>query len=188
MHTTTQHNMHTHTHKNTQTNRGTLPWFHSPITSHNLPADLLDLLPQWRCDQIYSGHSNSKTLLLEGQKRETWEKVSHTEVSMTHSVKVLKYSTCMRRKIHQYTLPLLSSPQKSTGNKSQLNSKQSSNGPSPVNLLTIGGYFKCYMYCVMVLGYSWRKKDRKKKRKKKERKLHVEQFRLSIISGLPLSK
>ena len=36
--------------------------------------------------------------------------------------------------------------------KSQLRSKQSSNGPSPYNFMTIGGCFECYTYCNMALG------------------------------------
>ena len=48
----------------------------------------------------------------------------------------------------------------------------SSNGPSPWNFLTVSGYFECYMYRVMVLG--WLKKE-------------DEQFWLvSTVSGLPL--
>ena len=39
----------------------------------------------------------------------------------------------------QYTLPPQSSPQESASSKSQLHSKQSSNGPSPENFVTIGG-------------------------------------------------
>ena len=76
MHTTTQHaHMHTHKKPDKQRKTDTLPWFNSPITFHNLPAEFL---PQWRCDQIYSGYSNSKTLLLEGQKkRDMRESKSH---------------------------------------------------------------------------------------------------------------
>ena len=42
--------------------------------------------------------------------------------------------------------------QKSAGSRSQLRSKESSNGPSPENFSTIGGYFECYTYHVMVPG------------------------------------
>ena len=53
-----------------------------------------------------------------------------------------------------------SSQQKSAGGKSQLLSKQSSNGPSPVNFPVIDGYFKCYTYYVMALG--WLKKEERR--------------------------
>ena len=40
--------------------------------------------------------------------------------------------------------------------------KQSSNGPSPRNFLTVSGYFeRIHTYCIMVLG--WKKKKKKKK-------------------------
>ena len=46
--------------------------------------------------------------------------------------------------------------------KSRLCSKQNSNGPSPENLMTIGGCFECYMYRVTVLG--WLEKEKRKKK------------------------
>ena len=63
----------------------------------------------------------------------------------------------------QYTVPSQSSLQKGTGGKSQLCSKQSSTGSFPKNFLTISGYFECYMYRVMALG--WLKKEKKEKKK-----------------------
>ena len=54
---------------------------------------------------------------------------------------------------------------KSTGDKSQLCSKQNSNESSPGDFLTIGGYFKCYMYWITALG--WLKKEEGKKGRKK---------------------
>ena len=49
-----------------------------------------------------------------------------------------------------------SSPQRSAGGNSQLHSKRSSNGPSPENFLTIGGYFERNTYRVTAL--RWLKK------------------------------
>ena len=69
---------------------------------------------------------------------------------------------------NQYTLPSQYYPQKSISSKSQLRSKQSSNGPSPENFETIGGCFECYMYRVMVLGWL-RKKEEGKERKEEGR-------------------
>ena len=81
----------------------------------------------------------------------------------------------------QYTLHAPSVfPQESTGSKSQLHSKQSSNGPSPEHFMILGGYFECYMYHIMALG--WLKKQEAEERKKEE----DEQFWLSTVSGLPL--
>ena len=77
----------------------------------------------------------------------------------------------------QYTLSSQSSLQKGTGGKSQLCSKQSSNGPFTENFLTIGGNLERYMYRVTVLG--WLKKEEERK---KEDKL----FWLLTFSGLPL--
>ena len=77
----------------------------------------------------------------------------------------------------QYTLPSQSSLQKGTGGKSQLCSKQSSNGPFTENFLTIGGNLERYMYRVTALG--WLKKEEERK---KEDKL----FWLLTFSGLPL--
>ena len=53
--------------------------------------------------------------------------------------------------------PLSLPCKKSASGKSQLRWKQSSNGPSPKNFMTIGGCFKCYMYRVMAL--DWLKKE-----------------------------
>ena len=50
--------------------------------------------------------------------------------------------------------------QKSSGSKSQLHSKQSSNGPSPDNFMTIGGCFECYTYCNTALGWLKKKKEK----------------------------
>ena len=75
------------------------------------------------------------------------------------------------------TLYPLSLPhKKSAGGKSQLHSKQSSNGPSPENFLTIGGCFECYTYRVMTQG--WLRKE--------ERKKMNNSAWLSNVSGLPL--
>ena len=70
-----------------------------------------------------------------------------------------------------------SSSQKSAGGKSWLRSKQSSNGPSQGNFLTVGGYFERYTYRITVLG--WLKKEERKKEED-------EQFWRSTVSGLPL--
>ena len=65
-----------------------------------------------------------------------------------------------RRGLASNNQPPQSSPQKSAGGKLQLCSKWSSNGPSPENFLTIGGYFEHNTYRVMVL--RWLKKERRK--------------------------
>ena len=84
--------------------------------------------------------------------------------------------------------PSQSSPQKCAGGKSQLHSKRSLNEPSPEKFQSIGGFFECYTYRVMALGWQLKKEEeeRKKEGKKERRKEFKEQFWLSTVSGLSL--
>ena len=68
------------------------------------------------------------------------------------------HALAVRARVHwrmasnsQYALPPQSSPQESARDKSQLCSKQSSNGPSPENFVTIGGYFD-YLWLFVTIG------------------------------------
>ena len=69
----------------------------------------------------------------------------------------------------QYTLPTQSYPQKVQAVMLKVKLKWT---PPQKNFLAIGGYFKCYTYCVAVLEKEGRKKE-------------DEQFWLSNVSGLP---
>ena len=53
--------------------------------------------------------------------------------------------------------------------KSQLRSKRSLNEPSPEKFLSIGGFFECYTYWVMALGWLKKEEEERKKEGKKER-------------------
>ena len=71
-------------------------------------------------------------------------------IRLMHHPRMCALTNGVQHPVH--SAPSWSSPQKSQGSKSQLCSKQNSNGPSLENFLIIGGFFESYMYCVTVLG------------------------------------
>ena len=79
-----------------------------------------------------------------------------------HMQQMCHPSTCMCTDKWRPTVstlcPLSLPHKKRAGGKSQLSTKQSSNGLFTENFLTIGGYFECYMYHVTALGCKQRRK------------------------------
>ena len=74
----------------------------------------------------------------------------------------------------QYTLPPQSSLRESTGSKSQLRSKQSSNEPPPENFVAIGGCFEH----VLCYALGWLKKEREKMNNSDFRPFQVYHFKI----------
>ena len=92
-------------------------------------------------------------------------------VLLTHLQLMGNSSTCTDKwRPIASTLCPLSVPHKNAGGMSQLCLKQTSNGSSPENFLSVGGYFECYMYHVTCSA-----------RLDEERTILV-----STVSGLPL--